>query len=168
MKLSSSRTAVFILLDCSLLLLQEWSRQRLQSGILSKSRNQRRKNLDVGPPKGGHVFVKCIPNVRKILRNMMLTIERRSFIQHAIEAKNSEDVEEPLRPQHSVCVTLSLILIVWTIAITAGTTAMVLDMTYGSQNLHHMAYTSPLKLPYCTNAYLENLAGRYAIMIITV
>ena len=64
--------------------------------------------------------------------------------------------------------TLTLSVLSWVIAIVTGGTAMMLDMNPASNQDFRMHLSLPSSFLSCSNGYLNQLASRYSVLIITV
>ena len=157
-------------IDCLLLLLQELVKRGLHPGTSSSGRYGRRRNKDIGPVQRGGIFSDSIRSLKTIVNYLRMKINSANVTNNT---RNGKDLDES-RPSRTLRYarggTLCLIVLVWCIAITTGIITMILDIISDgrSSNALPKPGTTPVSTPYCTNAYLEKLTGRYIISIITV
>ena len=105
---------------------------------------------------------------KSILNKVKPIIRKQNSVLPFGMSKDSKDRKKSKalrRAQHG---TLFLSILSWVIAIITGGTAMILDMSSGIHRAIKMPITYPSSFLSCTNVYLNPLAARYTILIITV
>ena len=134
-------------------------------------------NFNSNNPKGSEnvldsIASRIMTNINKttksILNKVKPIIRKQNSVLPFGMSKDSKDRKKSKalrRAQHG---TLVLSILSWVIAIITGGTAMVLDISSGIHRVIKMPITYPSSFLSCTNVYLNPLAARYTILIITV